>query len=686
MDAKNSHRKIYARQGFLLVLVAAIFLEITSVLQYTFAKKGMREEADRRAEAELEIAQLRVEKVTQGIEASTAGTAWLLSRYLSQPDQLSMVEKLMMDENPVIQNAFAAFIPGYYPEKGRWFEQVLSRRENGYELLIFDSESHDYLSTDWFNNTVETGEGFWSEPYFDQDGVKIMVVTYAVPLRDTEGNTVGIFGVDVAVDWLSEIVETIQPYPDSFGTINSPEGQTIACPPETLAVEKPLRYQTSLTGTDWKMSLVIPEEEIYGAVKRLGTFILLLQILGLGILALIVQRTAKSQMKLEQVETRRQRMEDELKVASDIQMSMIPKIFPPFPDRTDIDMAAAIDPAKEVGGDLYDFFIHDEKLFFCIGDVSGKGVPAALVMAVTRSLFRTLSLHQDSAKGIVTSMNNALASANDTNMFVTLFCGILDMKTGLLTYCNAGHNAPVLLSDDKYMLPVVPNLPLGVLPGMDFQEQHAQIHYDDAIFLYTDGLTEAENINAELFGEERMKEVLTGRKASIEHLQNMQKAVHEFVGEAPQSDDLTMLFIHYLNKGSESLYQLTITNDVQEIPKVSQLVEEIGEQRGLDVSLVMSLNLALEEAVTNVVVYAYPEGKEGKVDVEAILRPGSVEFTLIDSGKAFDPTSRPDPDLSLGVEDRPIGGLGIFLVRQIMDKVEYERRDGKNYLRMTKNI
>ena len=683
---KKSHQNFINRQGFLLVIVAAVFLEITSILQYSFAKKGMREEADKRAEAELQIAQLKVEKVTQAIEATTAGTAWVLSRYLSRPDQLSAVEQLIMDKNPVIQNAFAAFIPGYYPEKGRWFEQVLSRRENGYELLIFDSEDHDYLSTDWFQNTVESGEGFWSEPYFDQDGVKIMVVTYAVPLRDTEGNTVGIFGVDVAVNWLSEIVEAIQPYPDSFGAIKSPEGQTIACPPETLAVEKPLRYQTDLTGTDWKMSLVIPEEEIYGSVKRLGMLILLLQILGLGILILIVRFTAKSQKQLEQEESRRQRMEDELKVASDIQMSMIPKIFPPFPDRNDIDMAAIIDPAKEVGGDLYDFFIHDEKLFFCIGDVSGKGVPAALVMAVTRSLFRTISLHHQNAKGIVTSMNNALASANETNMFVTLFCGILDMQTGLLNYCNAGHNAPVLLSDDKYMLPVVPNLALGILEGVDFQEQHVQIHYDDAIFLYTDGLTEAENIHAQLFGEERMREVLTGRKASIEHLQNMQKAVHEFVGEAPQSDDLTMLFIHYLNKGSESLYQLTITNDVQEIPKVSQLVEEIGEQRGLDVSLVMSLNLALEEAVTNVVVYAYPEGQEGKVDVEAILRPGSVEFTLIDSGKAFDPTSRPDPDLSLGVEDRPIGGLGIFLVRQIMDKVEYERRDGKNYLRMTKNI
>ena len=264
---KKSHQNFINRQGFLLVIVAAVFLEITSILQYSFAKKGMREEADKRAEAELQIAQLKVEKVTQAIEATTAGTAWVLSRYLSRPDQLSAVEQLIMDKNPVIQNAFAAFIPGYYPEKGRWFEQVLSRRENGYELLIFDSEDHDYLSTDWFQNTVESGEGFWSEPYFDQDGVKIMVVTYAVPLRDTEGNTVGIFGVDVAVNWLSEIVEAIQPYPDSFGAIKSPEGQTIACPPETLAVEKPLRYQTDLTGTDWKMSLVIPEEEIYGPSK-----------------------------------------------------------------------------------------------------------------------------------------------------------------------------------------------------------------------------------------------------------------------------------------------------------------------------------------------------------------------------------------------------------------------------------
>ena len=683
---QNMRQKVYARQGLMLVLVAAIFLEVTSLLQYSFSKKGMREEADKRAASELRIAQLQVEQITQKIEITTAGTAWILREYLTYPELIPEIEHVVMDQNPVIQNAFTAFIPNYFPDKGRWYEQVLSRREGGYEHLIFNSDSHDYLSTDWFNHTVDTGEGFWSEPYYDSDGVRIMVVTYAVPLRDNAGTIVGIFGVDISVEWLSEIIAAIQPYPDSFGTLQSEQGEMLACPPETLSVENALRYHTELTGTDWKLSLVIPEDEIYGNIKKLGTLIFFLQIVGLLILILIIYRTAKSQIQLEEVEVGKQRMEEELKVASDIQMSMIPKIFPPFPDRNDIDMAAAIVPAKEVGGDLYDFFIHDEKLYFCVGDVSGKGVPAALVMAVTRSLFRTISLHQENAGGIVSSMNNALASANDTNMFVTLFCGILDMTTGRLNYCNAGHNAPVLLSDEKRLLPVVPNLPLGIMPEMEYQEQEVQIHYDDALFLYTDGLTEAENIREELFGEERMLEVLTGRKPSQQHLEKMQQAVRDFVGEAPQSDDLTMLFIHYLNSESHTLHHLALQNDIQEIPKVNTLVDEVAEETGIDPSLSMSLNLALEEAVTNVVLYAYPEGQKGLVEVDAIIRPQSIEFTLSDSGIAFDPTCRPDPDLSLGVEDRPIGGLGIFLVRQIMDKVEYERREGKNYLRMTKNI
>ena len=209
-------------------------------------------------------------------------------------------------------------------------------------------------------------------------------------------------------------------------------------------------------------------------------------------------------------------------------------------------MAALLVPAKEVGGDLYDFFIRDEHLFFCVGDVSGKGVPASLVMAVTRSLFRTLAGREKKPGAIVKQMNDSMSDMNESNMFVTLFCGVLDMKTGHLDYCNAGHNAPLLFTDHVAPLPVVSNLPLGILADQEFQEESVDLKYDDALFLYTDGVTEAENIHHELFGEERMAAVMHTRRTAQEHLEAMRAAVTEFVGEAPQSDDITVLFIHYL--------------------------------------------------------------------------------------------------------------------------------------------
>lgn len=688
MDSLTQNtKKLFARQGFMILVIAALLLEVTSLIQYLYSKRGMRAEADKRAQSELRIAKLEIEKITQGIEDATLNTAWMLEDELDHPADLHLVMHRMMDHDTVILNGFAAFLPNYYPEKGLRYEQVLSRRgANSYQILHFSTEDHDYLATDWFQEPVRTGEGYWSEPYFDKDGVRTMVVTYAVPLKNLEGETVGVYGVDVSLAWLGEIVGGIHPYNESFSTIESSEGQIIAMPPETLTVEKALRYTTPLEDTGWRMSLVISEKDIYGNIKRVGLVVTLLQIIGLALLIVILYFTGKAQMRMEEVETGKQKMEEELKIASGIQMSMVPRIFPPFPERTDLDMAADLTPAKEVGGDLYDYYIQDEKLYFCIGDVSGKGVPASLLMAVTRSLFRSESAKSLSPKDIVTAMNEAMAPTNENSMFVTFFCGILDLKTGLLRYCNAGHNAPVLLSDDKHMLPVRPNLPLAILPGMEFTEQEIRLHYDDALFLYTDGLTEAENPNKELFGEERMLASLSTRKAAIEHLRKIQADVHHFVSGAPQSDDLTLLFIHYLNQEHPSLHHLSLRNDIQELPKIATLVDRIAEEKQLDPSLALSLNLALEEAATNVALYAYPEGSDNSFDLEAILRQDSVEFTLADSGKPFDPTAKEDPDITLSAEERPIGGLGIFLVKQIMDKVKYERRNDKNYLRMIKKL
>ena len=243
-------------------------------------------------------------------------------------------------------------------------------------------------------------------------------------------------------------------------------------------------------------------------------------------------------------------IENELKVAHDIQMSMLPKTFPPYPERDDIDIYGSLTPAKDVGGDLFDFYIRNEKLFFCVGDVSGKGVPASLVMAVTRSLFRNISAHVAEPDEIVRTLNNAMAEGNDTNMFVTLFVGVLDLATGLLEYCNAGHNYAMLIGNLVSTLPCDPNLPIGVMPDMTFTRQQLTIEPETTIFLYTDGLNEAEDPNHVLFGVQRIIRIAElmvkeGKNDPTTIINQMIEGVHRFVDDAEQSDDMTILAIKY---------------------------------------------------------------------------------------------------------------------------------------------
>jgi len=241
-------------------------------------------------------------------------------------------------------------------------------------------------------------------------------------------------------------------------------------------------------------------------------------------------------------------MESELKVAHDIQMSMLPKTFPPYPERNDLDIFGSLTPAKGVGGDLFDFYIRDEQLFFCIGDVSGKGIPASLYMAVTRSLFRNISQHVSKPEQIINALNQAQSEGNDTNMFVTLFVGVLDLKTGKLCYCNAGHDSPLLLGSKVTILPCECNLPIGVITDFTFEQQEITLKRPTTIFLFTDGLNEAENIDHAQFGDERIMSiaesmVANGQLEPTQVIRHMTDAVHTFVGIAEQSDDLTMLAI-----------------------------------------------------------------------------------------------------------------------------------------------
>ena len=386
-------------------------------------------------------------------------------------------------------------------------------------------------------------------------------------------------------------------------------------------------------------------------------------------------------------------IERDLSIASDIQMGMLPVKFPTKEDRDDVQLYASLTPAKAVGGDLFDFYFRDEKLFFCIGDVSGKGVPASLFMAVTRSIFRTVSVHESMPDRIITIMNRTIADMNKTNMFVTLFVGVLDLPTGRLHYCNAGHDAPLLVGAGVGELSCDANIPVGFMPQWKYTLQEAHIFTGTTIFLFTDGLTEAEDINHAQFQMERVHEVAGQALAQQmqepkELIGSMTEAVHQFVGDAEQSDDLTMMAIQYIKQQHDVKLRKSIVlpNDVKEVSKLTAFVEEVCEAMGFDGALTAQLTLAIEEAVVNVMKYAYPPQKRGDVTIEAQSNDLRLKFTIIDSGMPFDPTVRAEVDTTLSAEDRPIGGLGIHLVRKIMDSINYERVDSLNVLTLRKKL
>ena len=672
-------KKLRNLKALLLVIVAAVALEATALVQFYFSQKGLREEAELRAQSELNATRYEIMDIIDQAEAAVRNSVWIAQWCLDVPDSLVRVCQRIVADNPVVAGSTVALVPGYRSDRPLFSPYVYREPDGSLKALSLATEEYDYPSQEWFVRPLELGEGYWSEPYVDEGGGEMLMTTYSLPIRDAKGVQAAVLTADISLEWLKELVGRMKVYPNAYCTVGSREGHVMVSPPETQD-PKNLVFDTAVERTGWTISLVIPESDIFGVLRRVGSIVGILQVLGLLMIVLMLQSFVRGERRFRELDKQRERIAGELQIATGIQMSMVPKTFPPFPERHDLDMAATIVPAKEVGGDLYDFFIRDEKLFFCVGDVSGKGVPAALVMAVTRTTFRNLSAHEDSPGRIVRTMNDNLSAMNESNMFVTFFCGVLDLAKGHLRYCNAGHNPPMTLTDAIRPLPVEPNLPLGIMCGFEFKEQEMPFRYDDALFLYTDGLTEAENAAHEQFGEERMEKNLHGRKSAQGHLDNIKKKVAEFVGDAPQSDDLTILFIHYV----PSSRRLVLKNSIDQISLLPAFVEDAVKASKLNPEMESSLNLALEEAVTNVIDYAYPERTEGEVLIDAAVTDKALTFTITDNGKPFDPTARPEVDINAGVEDRPIGGLGIHLVRQIMDEVRYERRGEKNVLIITK--
>ena len=625
-------RSLPLRLSLFVVVFAAIILIMALGYMFSVSRQAIRQEAINRATNQLENTTLRVTSILNMVEVATNNTAWLVNRHLDTPDIMFEYSSRILENNPDLNGCSIAFEPDFFPGRGRYFSAYSYNDKGVIKTTQEGNEHYEYFYMDWYQLCKLLDRPVWTEPFIDYNPENIyskdMIASYCQPLKDKEGNYIGTISVDISLEWLSNTISAVKPYPNSYSIMIGQGGTFFVHPDSTKLVyqsiftesmehpdsamvelghamqrgEEGMR-QLSINGEDcyvffnplgstgWSVAIVCPESDIFGSFNKLrrsvtGTVIggLLLLMLACG---LIVRHELKPLTKLarqtetvasgdfsvilpddgrrdeigqlsqsftnmqhslvnyieelKSTTTQKASIERELKVASEIQMSMVPRMFPAFPSRKDIDLYASITPAKEVGGDLYDYFIQDEKFLFCVGDVSGKGIPASLFMAVTRNLFRIVAQQGHTPVEIANQINNILSKDNDQAMFVTMFIGKADLRTGHLDYCNCGHNAPIF--DGQFLQMKYNNQPLGLWEDDPFYGESIDNIKGKHILLYTDGLNEAENPDKEQLGNDRLIELMQDAQDldACHVVEMLVKAVEEHRAGAEPNDDLTLL-------------------------------------------------------------------------------------------------------------------------------------------------
>ena len=633
MGLVDIRQKLSVRVSVWVVLFAAlIFIAALSFLFYQ-SREAVRQEAINRATTILDRTSLQVEGILNRVEVATNMTVWLVQRHPEVADSMFVYSEGMLRNNLDFYSCSIAFEPYYFKEYGRYFSAYSKHNGDKIRTIQGGSEHYQYFFMDWYLMPTLLGHPCWTEPYMDLDAptnTYEMVTTYCQSIKDRKGEVIGAINTSLSINWLSQTISAVKPYPNSY-SIMIGRGGTYFVHPDTAKITRQTIFTQTLSKPDTamtalghamqrgeegmrrmdidgkdcyvfykplgktgcSMAIVCPESDIFSGFDRLRRTVMAIVCVGLLVMLCvfinIITRELKPLRRLaHEAETiasgqfntqlpdfqrvdeigqlshsfgnmqqslvryieelkfttaQKASIESELNVASNIQMSMLPSVFP---NRDGLDMFASTAPAKEVGGDLYGYLLKDQNLYFCVGDVSGKGVPASLFMAQVTRLFRTLANQQLTPADICTQMNEALSGdENPTNMFVTLFVGLVNLESGHLMFCNAGHNPPVIGGGQHHgeFLEMLPNFPIGVLPGLEFQGEEIDSIKGRALFLYTDGLNEAENRQHQEFGDDRLLSILRET-----HFETAQQVVETLAAEvekhrdgADPNDDLTMM-------------------------------------------------------------------------------------------------------------------------------------------------
>ncbi|MFH1691668.1 MAG: SpoIIE family protein phosphatase [Candidatus Omnitrophota bacterium] len=454
----------------------------------------------------------------------------------------------------------------------------------------------------------------------------------------------------------------------------------------TRSITKPLRtlVQTTQDIASGNLEFVLPEAKSRDEVGRLTD-------------SFIYMRGALKKYIKELTETvaSKERMESELNIAHDIQMSIVPRVFPAFSDRTEFDIYAVLSPAKKVGGDYYDFFmIDDDRLCFVIADVSDKGVPAALFMAMTKSLIKATAGVISEPGKILAGANKQICQENDLGMFITVFCGVLNIKTGELTFVNAGHNPPLIIRGNKEVefLVGAKSGAIGISEDKPFKQEKITLRPQDVLYMYTDGVTEAFNEKQEQFSEERLKNEVTNlAQDSVEEIvEATLDEVKSFAAGAPQSDDITVMALKFFadtRKSSSHIKDgatVILRNEISEIPRLKEACVIFGKKNHLGKQIIEEACLVLEEAVSNIIYYGYEDVKRHRIIVRIYLEEKDLILEISDDAKPFNPLQFKAPDIDKSFSEREIGGLGVHLIGRLADHAKYKRERNKNILTIRK--
>ena len=541
MNPTNTPRPTIGKHQIAVILTAAFLMAAAAFIQYFYMRSSIHDAAVQAAKSDLMVSCQQIEARAINVETAVNTMSHHILQNANTPDAMYEFALQVLLESPQVRKCVIAFPKGYFsPAKDSLYAPYAERSGSSYNKGL----TADYLNESWFADPVASKQPQWSDPYIGEKHT--MFVSYSRPVVNPQGKVIAVLAAHIPMDSLTTCLDGIKSYPNSAAILTSRHGDPLMGDSIPAASQDDaVTFNTSIGKVGWNLTMICPNEDIDQKTQTVRWVVLIMQVVGLLLLLFIVIDTVRHLRQLRRTTQERNRMGDELQDAKDMQFAASQDALP---EHERLDVAAIMRNGSEVGGDFYDCFIEHNRLHFCIGDVAGKGAPAALLMSMARSAFRVAANHQEKASQIISEVNRLICQMNDNKTTIKMTGGILDLQTGALQYCNAGMHAPYLLTADACSpLGETAENRIGVSPDTVYEEQSVVLDTNSTLFLYTDGLTEAEDQQHHQWGTKRLKTVLDASLSlNAQSLADrVSTTVRKHVGRASLPDDMSLLVIRY---------------------------------------------------------------------------------------------------------------------------------------------